>query len=66
MMSASTTSSVRETKAGVSIDDLADDIAPCALLTSLNVSPEVDAEDKKAGIGRTQGEAGTEAPNKKA
>ncbi|KQV33401.1 hypothetical protein ASE37_17640 [Rhizobium sp. Root268] len=40
---------VRETKAGVSIDNLADDIARRGLLTSINVRPELDAEGKDTG-----------------
>ncbi|RKF41752.1 DNA-binding protein [Agrobacterium deltaense] len=43
---------VRKTKAGVSIEELADDIARRGLLTSLNVRPEFDAEGKETGIYR--------------
>ncbi|AGS26423.1 ParB-like nuclease domain-containing protein (plasmid) [Rhizobium etli] len=43
---------VRKIKAGVSIEDLAEDIAHRGLLTSLNVRPEVDAEGKETGIYR--------------
>jgi ParB family chromosome partitioning protein len=43
---------VRKIKAGISIDDLAEDIAHRGLLTSLNVRPELDAEGKETGIYR--------------
>lgn len=43
---------VRKTKAGVSIEELADDIAHRGLLTSLNVRAEVDADGKETGIYR--------------
>ena len=43
---------VRKTKAGVSIEDLADDIARRGLLTSINVRAERDAEGKETGIYR--------------
>ena len=43
---------VRKTKAGVSIEELADDIARRGLLTSINVRPERDAEGKETGIYR--------------
>ncbi|WP_049730544.1 ParB/RepB/Spo0J family partition protein [Rhizobium ecuadorense] len=43
---------VRKIKAGVSIEELAEDIAHRGLLTSLNVRPEVDAEGKETGIYR--------------
>jgi len=43
---------VRKTKAGVSIEDLADDIARRGLLTSINVRAELDAEGKETGIYR--------------
>ncbi len=43
---------VRKIKAGVSIEELADDIARRGLLTSLNVRPEFDAEGKETGIYR--------------
>ncbi len=43
---------VRKTKAGVSIEELADDIARRGLLTSLNVRAEFDAEGKETGIYR--------------
>ncbi|MBB5045050.1 ParB/RepB/Spo0J family partition protein [Shinella fusca] len=43
---------VRKTKAGVSIEDLADDIARRGLLTSINVRAEIDAEGKETGIYR--------------
>jgi ParB family chromosome partitioning protein len=43
---------VRKIKAGVSIEELADDIARRGLLTSLNVRPELDAEGKETGIYR--------------
>ncbi|EJC71751.1 LOW QUALITY PROTEIN: putative transcriptional regulator [Rhizobium leguminosarum bv. trifolii WSM2012] len=43
---------VRRTKAGVSIEDLADDIARRGLLTSLNVRAEVDGEGKETGFFR--------------
>jgi hypothetical protein len=38
---------VRKTKAGVSIEELADDIVRRGLLTSLNVRPDLDAEGKE-------------------
>lgn len=43
---------VRKIKAGVSIEELAEDIAHRGLLTSLNVRPEVDAEGRATGIYR--------------
>lgn len=43
---------VRKTKAGISIEELADDIARRGLLTSLNVRAELDAEGKETGIYR--------------
>jgi ParB family chromosome partitioning protein len=43
---------VRKTKAGVSIEELADDIAHRGLLTSLNVRAEVEADGKETGIYR--------------
>lgn len=43
---------VRKTKAGVSIEELAEDIAHRGLLTSLNVRPEVDGDGKETGIFR--------------
>jgi ParB family chromosome partitioning protein len=43
---------VRKTKAGVSIEELAEDIARRGLLTSLNVRAEVDADGKETGIYR--------------
>jgi ParB family chromosome partitioning protein len=43
---------VRKTKAGVSIEELADDIAHRGLLTSLNVRAEVDADGNETGIYR--------------
>ena len=43
---------VRKTKAGVSIEELADDIARRGLLTSINVRPELDAEGRETGIYR--------------
>ncbi|MEY9558890.1 ParB/RepB/Spo0J family partition protein [Sinorhizobium fredii] len=43
---------VRKTRAGVSIEDLAEDIARRGLLTSLNVRAEVDAEGNETGIYR--------------
>ncbi|WP_085027803.1 ParB/RepB/Spo0J family partition protein [Ensifer aridi] len=43
---------VRKTKAGVSIQDLAEDIARRGLLTSLNVRAEVDADGKETGTYR--------------
>ncbi|WLS00623.1 ParB/RepB/Spo0J family partition protein [Shinella sumterensis] len=43
---------VRKTKAGVSIEELADDIARRGLLTSINVRAELDAEGKETGIYR--------------
>ncbi len=43
-------SNVRRTKAGVSIEDLAEDIARRGLLQSLNVRPVVDADGAETGI----------------
>jgi ParB family chromosome partitioning protein len=43
---------VRKTKAGVSIEELAEDIAHRGLLTSLNVRPEVDGDGNETGIYR--------------
>ncbi|PDT06841.1 ParB/RepB/Spo0J family partition protein [Rhizobium sp. M1] len=43
---------VRKIKAGVSIDDLAEDIARRGLLTSLNVRAEVDAKGNETGFYR--------------
>ncbi|PDT50337.1 DNA-binding protein [Sinorhizobium fredii] len=43
---------VRKTRAGGSIEDLAEDIARRGLLTSLNVRAEVDAEGNETGIYR--------------
>ncbi|OCP22442.1 MULTISPECIES: ParB/RepB/Spo0J family partition protein [unclassified Ensifer] len=43
---------VRKTKAGVSIEELAEDIAHRGLLTSLNVRAEVDGDGKETGIYR--------------
>ncbi|PUB59547.1 DNA-binding protein [Rhizobium leguminosarum bv. viciae USDA 2370] len=43
---------VRKIKAGVSIQDLAEDIAHRGLLTSLNVRPELDGDGKETGIYR--------------
>lgn len=43
---------VRKTKAGVSIEELVDDIARRGLLTSINVRAELDAEGKETGIYR--------------
>ncbi|MBB2719558.1 UNVERIFIED_ORG: ParB family chromosome partitioning protein [Rhizobium etli] len=43
---------VRKIKAGVSIEELTEDIAHRGLLTSLNVRPEVDAEGRETGIYR--------------
>ncbi len=43
---------VRKTKAGASIEELADDIARRGLLTSINVRAELDAEGKETGIYR--------------
>ncbi|MDT4855323.1 Nucleoid occlusion protein [compost metagenome] len=43
---------VRKTEAGVSIEELADDIANRGLLTSLNVRAELDADGKETGIYR--------------
>lgn len=43
---------VRKTKAGVSIEELADDIAHRGLLTSLNVRAEVDGDGNETGIYR--------------
>jgi ParB family chromosome partitioning protein len=41
---------VRKIKAGISIDDLAEDIARRSLLQSLNVRPVLDAEGQETGI----------------
>ncbi|ENN85554.1 ParB domain protein nuclease [Rhizobium freirei PRF 81] len=43
---------VRKTKAGVSIEELADDIAHRGLMTSLNVRAEVDGDGNETGIYR--------------
>lgn len=43
---------VRKIKAGVSIEDLAEDIAHRGLLTSLNVRPELDGHGNETGIYR--------------
>ncbi|TAZ47141.1 ParB/RepB/Spo0J family partition protein (plasmid) [Rhizobium leguminosarum] len=43
---------VRKIKAGVSIEDLAEDIAHRGLLTSLNVRPELDADGSETGVYR--------------
>ncbi len=43
---------VRKIKAGISIEDLAEDIAHRGLLTSLNVRPELDGEGSETGIYR--------------
>lgn len=43
---------VRKTKAGVSIEELAEDIAHRGLLTSLNVRAEIDADGRETGIYR--------------
>ncbi|WP_331375361.1 ParB/RepB/Spo0J family partition protein [Sinorhizobium chiapasense] len=43
---------VRKIKAGVSIEDLAEDIARRGLLTSLNVRPELDGDGNETGIYR--------------
>jgi ParB family chromosome partitioning protein len=43
-------SNVRRVKAGVSIEELAEDIARRTLLQSLNVRPVLDAEGQETGI----------------
>lgn len=43
---------VRKIKAGISIQDLAEDIARRGLLTSLNVRPELDGDGNETGIYR--------------
>lgn len=43
---------VRKIKPGVSIEDLAEDIARLGLLSSLNVRTDVDAQGKETGIYR--------------
>lgn len=43
---------VRKTKAGVSIEELAEDIAHRGLLTSLNVRAEVDGDGNETGVYR--------------
>lgn len=43
---------VRKTKAGVSIEELAEDIAHRGLLTSLNVRAEIDTDGNETGIYR--------------
>ncbi|CDZ40205.1 ParB domain protein nuclease [Neorhizobium galegae bv. officinalis] len=43
---------VRKIKSGVSIEDLAEDIAHRGLLTSLNVRPELDGDGNETGIYR--------------
>ncbi|MGL4260648.1 MAG: DNA-binding protein, partial [Afipia sp.] len=43
-------SNVRRIKAGISIEDLAEDIARRTLLQSLNVRPVLDAEGQETGM----------------
>lgn len=43
---------VRKIKAGIPIEDLAEDIAHRGLLTSLNVRPELDTEGNETGVYR--------------
>jgi len=43
-------SNVRRTKAGVSIEDLAEDIARRTLLQSLNVRPVLDGDGHETGM----------------
>jgi ParB-like chromosome segregation protein Spo0J len=43
-------SNVRRTRCGVSIEDLAEDIARRTLLQSLNVRPVLDGEGKETGM----------------
>src|SRR5260370_36885408 len=43
-------SNVRRTKAGISIEDLAEDIGRRSLLQSLNVRPISDAEGQETGM----------------
>jgi hypothetical protein len=43
-------SNVRRVKAGVSIEELAEDIARCSLLQSLNVRPLLDGDGKETGM----------------
>lgn len=43
---------VRKIKAGISIEDLAEDIAHRGLLTSLNVRPELDGDGNETGMYR--------------
>jgi len=43
-------SNVRRIKAGISIEDLAEDIARRSLLQSLNVRPVLDAEGQETGM----------------
>ena len=43
-------SNVRRIKAGISIEDLAEDIARRSLLQSLNVRPVIDAEGQETGM----------------
>src|SRR3981189_1412886 len=43
-------SNVRRTKAGVSIEELAEDIARRSLLQSLNVRPVLDVEGQETGM----------------
>src|ERR1700738_4200782 len=43
-------SNVRRTKAGISVEDLAEDIARRSLLQSLNVRPVLDAEGQETGM----------------
>ncbi len=51
---------VRKTEAGVSIEELADDLANRGLLTSLNVRAELDADGKEtASIAFQQADAVT-------
>ena len=43
-------SNVRRVKAGVSIEELAEDIARRTLLQSLNVRPQLDDEGRETGL----------------
>jgi ParB family chromosome partitioning protein len=47
-------SNVRRTVAGISIKDLAEDIAQRTLLQSLSVRPQLDGEDKETGMFEVQ------------
>ena len=55
-------SNVRRTKAGISIEDLAEDIARRSLLQSLNVRPISDSEARRPACSRCPQVAGAIVP----